>query len=968
MRNFKYLLLLLTLGAVMSCGTKYSYETVDGDPTGTRIYTLDNGLKVYLSVNKDEPRIQTQIAVRVGGKNDPSETTGLAHYFEHLMFKGTQQFGTSNYEAEKPMLDEIESLFEVYRKTTGESERAAIYHRIDSISYEASKLSIPNEYDKLMSAIGADGTNAYTSFDVTSYVENIPSNQIENWALIQSDRFKNPILRGFHTELETIYEEKNMSLTNDGRKVSEAMLGMLYPNHPYGQQTVLGTQEHLKNPSITNVKNYHTQWYVPNNMAVCMAGDLDFDKTIAIIDKYFGDMKANPEIPELKFEPETPFTAPVNKTVLGPDAENVTVAWRIGGASSEERHIATLAGQVLSNGRAGLIDLDLNQQQKVLSAYGYASQYSDYGMFVLGGRAKAGQSLDQVAELMRDEVKKLREGDFDPLLLESAVNNAKVSFMSQMESNNGRVYAFVNSFVDGLSWEETIAELDYLGKVTKEDIMSFAGKYLGEDNYVTIYKREGKDPGEQTVAKPAITPIVTNRDVQSAFLTRIQDTEVTPIEPVFVDYDKDMVKTTAKAGIPVLYKENTTNDIFQLSYIFETGATDHPAMSSAFSYLGYLGTADKSAEDFKREFYNIATNYRASVSDRRITVSFNGLSENMSRAMELFEELVAGAIPQEDILKGIKDDVIKSRANNKMNQSANFGALRTYALYGPEYIDRRTLSNNEMKALTSAQLLDGIRELMQMEHTILYYGPMTETELLASIEKHHHTPATLAKIPARSEFKLAPTADNTVYLAQYGAQQIYYSQINNTGIAFDAANDAAVNLYNDYFGGGMNAIVFQEMREARGLAYSAYAYVGEPGISDDNYHFVAFIATQGDKMGIAVDAFDEIINDMPESEAAFTLAKESLITRLRTQRTIKSGILWSYLHNRDMGINYDRNKPIFEQVQTMTLADVTAFQQKWIKDKPYTYCVLGDIKNLDMNKLRSMGKVQHLSQEDIFGY
>ena len=235
--------------------SKYKYETVAGDPLNTRIYTLDNGLKVYMSVNKEAPRIQTYIAVKVGGKNDPAETTGLAHYFEHLMFKGTQQFGTSDYAAEKPMLDEIENLFEVYRKTADEAERAAIYRRIDSISYEASKIAIPNEYDKLMSAIGANGTNAFTSQDMTVYVEDIPSNQIDNWAKIQADRFKNPVIRGFHTELETIYEEKNMSLTQDSRKVWEAMDAALFPNHPYGTQTVLGTQEHLKNPSITNVRN-----------------------------------------------------------------------------------------------------------------------------------------------------------------------------------------------------------------------------------------------------------------------------------------------------------------------------------------------------------------------------------------------------------------------------------------------------------------------------------------------------------------------------------------------------------------------------------------------------------------------------------------------------------------------------------------------------------------------------------------
>jgi predicted Zn-dependent peptidase len=137
--------MILVAMLAVSCG--YRYESVKGDNSATRIYTLDNGLKVYMSVNKEQPRLQTMIAVRVGSKNDPAETTGLAHYFEHLMFKGTDKFGTQNYEAEKPLLDEIERLFEVYRTTTDEAERKAIYAKIDSVSQEASKYAIPNEYD-----------------------------------------------------------------------------------------------------------------------------------------------------------------------------------------------------------------------------------------------------------------------------------------------------------------------------------------------------------------------------------------------------------------------------------------------------------------------------------------------------------------------------------------------------------------------------------------------------------------------------------------------------------------------------------------------------------------------------------------------------------------------------------------------------------------------------------------------------
>ena len=332
-------LLSIVTALLVSCQQSAKYESVANDPMKSRIYTLDNGLKVYLSVNKDQPRIQTYIAVRVGGKNDPSNNTGLAHYLEHLMFKGTTQFGTSDYAKEQPLLDEIEQLYEVYRTKTDPAERKAIYHQIDSLSYEASKYAIANEYDKLMAGIGSEGTNAYTSYDVTCYTEDIPSNEVENWAKIQSNRFKDMVIRGFHTELEAVYEEKNISLTDDSRKMYETGMSVLFPNHPYGQQTVLGTQDHLKNPSISTIKNHFQTWYVPNNVAICMSGDFNPDEVITLINQYFGDWTPNPAVDSIRNAlPQTcePLLSPDVREVYGPESERVMLGWAFPGLKVKE--------------------------------------------------------------------------------------------------------------------------------------------------------------------------------------------------------------------------------------------------------------------------------------------------------------------------------------------------------------------------------------------------------------------------------------------------------------------------------------------------------------------------------------------------------------------------------------------------------------------------------------------------------
>ena len=964
----KFLALTVVVVALLaSACSKYKYETVEGDPMNTRIYTLPNGLKVYMSVNKETPRIQTYIAVRVGGKNDPAETTGLAHYFEHLMFKGTPNFGTSDYAAEKPLLDEIEQLFEVYRQTDDETERAAIYHRIDSISYEASKIAIPNEYDKLMAAIGANGTNAYTSQDMTVYVEDIPANEVENWAKIEADRFRNPVIRGFHTELETIYEEKNMSLTRDSRKVWETLDAALFPNHPYGTQTVLGTQEHLKNPSITNVRNYHKTYYVPNNMAICLSGDLNPDEVIATIDKYFGDMQPNENLPKLEFKPEEPITEPVVREVYGLEAANVMIGWRLPGGSADPNDVARIASDILHNSQAGLIDLDLNQQQKVLGAYGGFSDRPDYSMFLAGGTPKTGQSLEEVRDLLLGEVARLRAGDFDEKLIEASINNLKLALMQAYEDNDSRADMYVQSFIAGTDWADEVAMIDRMSKITKQDVVDWANRYLGENNYAIVYKRQGEDKNVQKIAAPKITPIVTNRDMQSAFLTEIQQSEVKPIEPVFVDYRKEMAQFDLRDGIHVLYKKNDLNDIFSLQYVFDKGFESDPALELAFNYLGYLGTEAMSAEQIASEMYDIACSFSMRAGGNQCTISISGLSENMPKAMEIVEGLIAGAVPDEAILGNLKQDILKSRADAKLSQARNFGALQLYMLYGEDYIRRTTLKNEDLLALGSQELIAAVQELLNKQHEVLYYGPMAENQVRKYISDYHRAAEELAPLE-ESHPKLLRTDESSVILAQYDANQLYYLQFSNRGEAFDVKNDPEITLYNEYFGGSMNSICFQEMREARGLAYTAQAWLGAPSYADESYGYTAFIATQNDKMQTAVEAFDEIINQMPESEAAFQIAKEAILTRLRTARTTGKEVLNSYLSLRRLGLSEDRDRQIFEKVQSMTLEDVKATQQKWVKGRTYVYGILGDIKNLDLNFLKTLGPIRTVSQEEIFGY
>ena len=966
--KIKLLLVVACMMLGMSAQAKdYKFTTVEGDLMKTRIYTLDNGLKVYLSVNPEKPRIQTYIAVRTGSKNDPAETTGLAHYLEHLMFKGTKQFGTNNAEAEAPLLAEIEQRYEVYRKLTDPEARKQAYHEIDSVSQVAAQYFIPNEYDKLMAAIGAEGTNAYTSNDVTCYTEDIPSNEIENWAKIQSDRFQNMVIRGFHTELEAVYEEYNISLSQDIRKLFEAGSKMLWPNHPYGLQTTIGTQEHLKNPSITNIKNYFNKWYRPNNVAICMAGDLDPDKTIAIIDQYFSGWKPGADVRQPVFPPLPPLTQPKDTTVIGQEAEQVWIAWRAKQANSLQADTLELMEDVLSNGRAGLFDLDLNQTMKVQRANGGTELMRDHGGFLLMGTPKQGQSLDEVKTLMMAEIDKLKKGDFPDNLLPSIINNMKRSHYQLLESNQGRADMFVDAFINEVDWKQEVGKIDRISKITKQEIVDFAKKFFN-DGYITVYKRQGTDTLQKKIDKPAITPIPANRDQKSAFVQAIQDAQVEPIQPKFVDFQKDLTITKTKKGLPLYYVKNNENGLFQLSFRYEFGQSADKRYDVANQYLNYIGTDKMTATEVKQKFYELACSFSATIWENAINISLSGLNENMQPAMALLEDVMNHAQVDKEAYDALVKRITKGREDAKKNQRNYYATLWQYGIYGPRNSYRDIVSEQELKDTDPQMFIDLVKKLSNYEHSVNYYGPLSVNELTAIIDKTHQTAKTLQAVPKNNYYVKQEAKENEIWIAPFDAKNIYMRMYHNENRDWNI-NEAAVQaVFNEYFGGGMNGIVFQEMREARGLAYNASAYYSRAGRKGEKESFYTHIITQNDKMMDCINHFHQIMNELPASETAFNIAKEGLTKQLASLRTTKMGIISKWHSMKQLGLDFDLNKKIYEDLSKVTLQDMVNFEKANMANKPMRYIILGDEKELDMKALEKIGPIKRLTTEEVFGY
>lgn len=959
---------LLLIGAATAMQAKdYKYQTVKGDPTGTRIYTLDNGLRVYLSVNKETPRIHTYVAVKTGSRNDPAETTGLAHYLEHLMFKGTKQFGTTDAEKEAPLLKDIEERYEKYRTLTDPGQRKKAYHGIDSVSQLAAKYFIPNEYDKLMSSIGAEKTNAYTSNDVTCYTEDIPANEVDNWAKIQADRFQNMVIRGFHTELEAVYEEYNIGLTRDGNKEWEALSKLLMPTHPYGTQTTIGTQEHLKNPSIVNIKNYFNRYYVPNNVAICMAGDMDPEKVIATIDKYFGSWKRSDALSFPQFPKQKPLTAPKDTTVMGPEAENIVLAWGFDGGQSLQSDTLDVIANILSNGKAGLMDINLSQKMKYLGGEAFAMSLAEYGLMGISASPKEGQSLDEIKKLVLGEVENLKKGNFPDELLPAVINNMKLEYYHALEKNQDVADQFVDAFIKGREWQTVVGRLDRISKMTKAQIVAFANKYLN-NNYALVYKRQGEDTTQKKIDKPQITPIPSNRDLQSDFVKEIIASKTTPIEPRFVDFNKDLVKTKTKKGLPVLYVPNKQSGLFTLSFRYDFGLEADKRLPIAVDYLEYLGTNKLSPEQVKQRFYQLACDYSISAGTDNLNVTISGLNENMPKALWLVEHLLANAKVDKEAYMELVELVKKSRKDNRSNQNANFGALAAYGIYGPYNKVRNVMSNAELDKTNPQTLLNLLKGLRNYKHEVLYCGQSTPEALVKTIDEGHVIGKTLANVPQGKRYTEMQTKENEVWMAPYEAKNIYMMLYNNSGKGWNVEQQPMVYLFNEYFGTGMNGIVFQELRETRGLAYNASARYTTPSRVGGTESLQANIISQNDKMMDCVKAFNSIIDEMPQSDKAFELAKQASMKRIATERTTKFGIINAYLQARRLGLDFDIKERIYNALPKITLKEMVEFEKQAMAKKPLRYLILGDEKNLDMKGLEKIGKIKKVTTQEIFGY
>ncbi len=946
--------------------TSPGYQRIDArdpnDPLNASIYELDNGLKVYLTENHEEPRFYAEIAVRAGSKHDPADATGLAHYLEHLLFKGNRNLGTLDYEAEKPHLDRITALYEEHFNSTDPARRAEIYAEINATAQQAAQYAVPNEIDKLYNAMGGSGLNAHTSNEETVYKIGLPSNRLAQWAEIESDRFVNPVFRIFHTELETVYEEKNRSLDNRGFILYTALNELMFKQHPYGQQPTIGTVEHLKNPSLVYIQNYFDTYYVPNNMGIFISGDIDTEETIALIADKFGAWETKP-VPEVGPWQEAPLAGAERTTVQYPGEEQVQIAFRTVPNGHADKEALILVDMILDNATAGLINLNLNQQQLVANAGSSPQFFNDAGMQLLYGVPKDGQTLDEVEQLLLAQLELIKSGEFDEWIIPAIINDFKKNQKASLEFNTSRVSVMRQSFIEGARWEDYSAELARMEKLSKADVVAVANKYFGID-YVAVQQIDAQHT-VPSVEKPQIDPVTIDPSRQSDFAAQILAMDFEPIEPVFVEADKDYRRIEFADGVELFYAPNPLNDLFTFSIGIDVGTEENDKLSLAAAMMDVAGTDTLSNEALQKEWYRLGSSFSFGAGENASGFSLSGLDEQFETSLALMMDVIKQPSTDEATLDQLKAILLKSRQDQKSSPPAISRALYLYNRYGEESPLLESLSSADILATPLEELLSLPSDLLGYEHTLAYTGSLPLEQLVETLRRHHPLAGDLKQTPAYRFRTAREISSNEVYVVDQQTAQAQV-RIEFADGEYDADDRVPASVYTSYFGSGMSSVVFQELREARALAYSASARYGQGSRLKDENLMLGAIGTQTDKTVDALDAFIDLIDNMPESEERFEETVEALLNRYRTSKLSFREVIGAVRGWEELGLEGDPRAESYAKLQTLTFDELKSFQQSHVKDRAKLISIVGDLSIIDTAELARFGSVKEISVDELF--
>ncbi len=932
-----------------------------GDDMGVTVHRLRNGMTVYISTDRQKPRFSAWIAVRTGSRNDPANSTGLAHYLEHMLFKGTDDYGTLDIAAERVHLDAIEALYaELRGPSVTERRRAEIFAEIDRHTQAAATYEIPNEFDRMVAALGIEGVNAFTSDEVTAYIGDVPSNRLEAWARIEGERFADPVFRLFYPELEAVYEEKNLSIDSPDDRIWETMLLALFPNHPYGTQPTIGLVEHLKNPAYGDMVQYFHDWYVPNNMAVMLAGDIDAETALPVLERTLGQLEPRSIGVRSEAGPLQPLSGRVAHEILAEGEQSVTLAWPTVAAKHQDEPVLAVLDWLMDNSQSGLLNLELELAQKVQDAGSWASHLNDAGYFGMRATLRQGQTHAEVEQLLLGVLAKLAAGGFTQAEIDAIKLHEDMSDMRTLEDNNGRVNRMMESFIERRSWAEVLARRQQLHAVTRDDVIRVAKQHLGAA-YVVVNRKSGTQK-LPSIAKPSITPIAIDTGRESRFATEIKAMPASELEPEWLREGEHYQHLTLPAG-PLIVAANTRNELFSLQYRFDRGHRKAPMLCMAMELIARSGSGETSAEALQKLLFSLGTSVSFNCGIESSSIDISGVDINLEQSVKLVEAWLRSPTFANETLVKLRANLLSKRQDELDDPDALGEMLASYARFASRSEWLLEPTNAAINKAKGSQLRKLLASVPDHTHRTLYYGPRAADEVAKVVGLGRNHADTGARSPRR--FRAGVTGTTIYFMHKDVAKSAITLAIPQGQLSRDLG--PAALYFGQYLGGGMSSLIFQEIREARGLAYSAFGYVLRENRPGDDWALVGGMGTQADKTNDALTTYLGLLRGRPIDATRLAETLEVLDAEYRSNRVNPRWNVWLVDSWDQLGEASDPRPREWAAIQSLGIADVQAFANGYA-DAPAIISIVGDRERVDLEALAKLGTVIEVRPEQLVSY
>lgn len=951
---------------VFAC-CSYQSQAEDLNALKVKEYRLENGLTVWLNEDHSQPKVFGAVVVKAGAKDCPD--TGIAHYFEHMMFKGTDRIGTLDYESEKVLLDSIAMKYDELAMTEDTAARARLQKEINELSIRSSEYVIPNEFNRLINRFGGSGLNAATSYDATIYFNTFSPQYMVQWAEINSERLINPVFRLFQSELETVYEEKNMYGDFIGGQVMDTLMARYFGPHPYAYP-IIGSTKNLKNPRLTEMHKFFEDYYVASNMALILSGDFDAQQVMPILEKAFSRIRSG-NAPKQEKVMLPPFNGRETMKVKFPIPfiKAMGLGFRGVSANHEDQVALNIAVNLLNNANGtGYLD-KLMVEHKLMGALAINESMNEAGILAVAIMPKLLiQSYSSAEKMVWDEINRVKNGDFSDEMFNSLKLEQKRQYASSLENIDSRATIMMNLFSQGKSWNDYLNEVARIESITKEDVVRVAQKYFS-NNYLCVTKSTGKYP-KDNLPKPAFSPVVSrNADASSSYAKQLEKIPEQQVAPRIIDFEKD-VKTSKLTPLVTLYTTpNPLNDIFTLNISYGIGALEQPELMQLTNYLQLLGTESLSFEQFRSRLQSIGSTLAFDVTPDAFVMKVTGFDNHIDETMKLVGDFIRHAKADDKKLRQIVDDAkVSEKAFFKSGDNVA-SALLEQVKYGDQSRYLRKLSLSQIKKLKGKDMLAIYDKVRSVQCDLHYCGTLPVEKVIGTIRQH--LPLERTTVASNSPYyrELKQYDRPTVFFIDMPdmAQSIVYGYVKGDPVD-DKASRHASRLFSVYFGGDMSSLMFQEIREFRSFAYRTsgryqlpnHAHKGTAG------SFTAMLSTQSDKTLDALGVLDSLIREMPLKPERVEAVKQTLVNRINNDYPPFRNLSEKVASARMEGFDRDPAEEFLRDIATMDMQDISRFYREQISGRPVVYVIAGNRKHIDMKKLAEYGTIIKVKKKDIY--